>query len=286
MRFSFKSRSGVAGQVRKIVRSQVEKALEEVRGGEDFDRTVHGLRRRCKKLRGLLRLVKPHFEDFAVENRALRDAARLLGGARDARVMIQTLDGLALAGVGREARALLESRADALASSKDQSEELERFAKMFGKLAGRVDRWRLDRRGFELVGDGLEQTYWRFAAGYSKAAETGTAEALHEWRKHVKYHAVHLGLLARAAPNVIGARKALIGSLGDCIGDHHNLAVLDKTLKTQEFAGLSAIESAIATRQRDLAASALGLGRQLAAEKPHALRRRFKAYWSFLPEGS
>ncbi|MDB5769992.1 MAG: hypothetical protein JWM42_366, partial [Burkholderia sp.] len=95
MSFAFKAKNQVLRQVRSIAAEQVDKAVAEAGGPpKDFDATVHQLRRRCKKLRGLLRMVKPHFKNFAAENAAVRDAADLLGGVRDARVMVETLDAL------------------------------------------------------------------------------------------------------------------------------------------------------------------------------------------------
>ena len=64
-------------------------------GGPDED-AVHETRKALKRLRALVRLLEPELgaQAFARENAALRDAGRRLAGARDAEVMVGTLDAL------------------------------------------------------------------------------------------------------------------------------------------------------------------------------------------------
>src|SRR3954447_17854061 len=59
--------------------------------------TVHAVRKDIKKARSLLRLVRPAIPTkvYRRENRRLRDTARGISGARDADVMVETVDKLA-----------------------------------------------------------------------------------------------------------------------------------------------------------------------------------------------
>lgn len=291
MSFAFKTTSGVAGQVRAIALEQVQKALDATEQAADFDETVHSLRRRCKKLRGLLRMVKPHFKDFSAQNAMVRDAADLLGGARDARVMVQTLDAL----VGDEAghpgavqaiaaRQFLVARLEQLSQDVDQSEPLQGFAVIFRKLESSIERWKFDERGFTVIGDGLQQTYREFRKLAAEADSNDNPEALHDWRKHSKYHGHHVALLSKAAPDILETRAKSVDRLGDYLGDHHNLAVLGDTLREAKLDETDALERAVADKQHELWQSAISLGRQLAAEKAPALRQRFSGYWQLLPE--
>ena len=77
---------------RAIAVDQLDEALADLATPEGHGRSVvHEARRRCKKLRGLLRLVRPAFPEFARENAAIRDAAALLSHLRDAEVLRQTV---------------------------------------------------------------------------------------------------------------------------------------------------------------------------------------------------
>lgn len=286
MSYAFKARTGVGHQVRHIVRSQVDKAIAAAKSPGDFDATVHALRRRCKKLRGILRLVQPNFDAYATENAAVRDAAGLLGGARDARVMVETLDALSLP--ADEARDYLVVRADRIARDSAAEAPLDGFIRILSDFQTRVDDWSFDANGFDLVGDGLEKTFRQFRRDFEQALETEAAESMHEWRKHAKYHWFHVSLLERSAPDLLTPREKIFDRLGELLGDHHNLAVLEETLRQSPalLQSNTAIGSAIARRQDELARIAFGLGHQLAAEKPAALRARFEGYWALLPRES
>ena len=77
---------------RAIALDQLDEALSDLDNPDRDGRSVvHEARRRCKKLRGLLRLVRPVFPEFARENAAIRDAAALLSHLRDAEVLHQTV---------------------------------------------------------------------------------------------------------------------------------------------------------------------------------------------------
>lgn len=286
MSFAFKTRHAVGQQVRSIAGEQIDKALDGAKSGDDFDKTVHALRRRCKKIRGLLRLVEPNFEDFKAENSAVRDAADLLGGARDARVMVETLDSLTVAGHTQRARSYLVDRADRSASAFEDKDPLGRFANIFTELGGRAKHWSFDTHGFGLVGEGLEKTYKAFLTDFDLAERNRDAVAMHEWRKRSKHHWYHVTLLVRSAPDLLEPRAKALDHLGEYLGDHHNLAVLQEALTrtSDEIGDSGPILAAIEKQQQELAGKAFALGRQLAAEKPRALHNRFEAYWAFLPK--
>ena len=298
MGFAFTQRSGIEKQVRDIAREQIANALEECREPPDVDfgKLVHGLRRRCKKLRGLLRLVEPRFKRAKLENRAFRDAAAGLSGSRDAAVMIETFEALLDFDRQRDAGARIDhARAATLAAdlkagasgSPEQADAeglIEDFVAVFEAARARADKWELSGRGFDQIGDGLEDTYRSMRNGLEAARAENTAEALHEWRKDTKYHWHHVGLLHATAHDSLKPRKASLDRLGEMLGDHHNLAVLDARLAGQD--DVATVRAVIAERQAMLAADAFDLGGQLAAEKPAMLRERFEQYWSLLPEKS
>ena len=76
---------------RAIAIDQLDETLADLDRPDRAHRSVvHEARRRCKKLRGLLRLVRPGFADFDRENTAIRDAAALLSHLRDSEVMHET----------------------------------------------------------------------------------------------------------------------------------------------------------------------------------------------------
>ena len=60
MSYAFRLDEPVQESIIRIAREQISKAIDEIED-EDLDRhdTVHQVRQRCKKLRGLIRIVRP-----------------------------------------------------------------------------------------------------------------------------------------------------------------------------------------------------------------------------------
>lgn len=291
MSFGFKHRRNVEAQVRAIAGEQIENGLAEAADtSADVGDTVHGLRRRCKKLRGLVRLVGPDLDGADKENAAFRDAAASLAQARDAAVMVDSFAAVLkfdregdeqIARIDAEEIAdLLETRARA--PGQVNAEPFAEFSDIFGEAAERVRKWKVDGRGFDALGDGFERIYKRLRQGLEVVEDEASPDNLHEWRKSVKYHGHHVSLLKRTAPQLLKARLAALTELGDLLGAHHDLAVLSQAL--EDVASAGAVHDVIVRQQDGLVGDAMALGRQLAAEKPGAIRRRFEAYWELLEE--
>ena len=296
MSFAFSQRRHIEQQVRQIAGEQIAKGIKECRGGTDtFDDVVHGLRRRCKRLRGLLRLIEPHFDRFDRENKAFRKAANGLSSTRDAAVMEESWSAVVsfdskhrsnlAPDLARTVTDALKSRSEAAAQT-EPDKLLGAFRELFEAAQDRAQHWQVDGKGFGQLGDGLEKTYRAVRRGLLEAEESQTPEAFHDWRKVVKYHWHHVGLFAPAAPAMLKDRKDALGDLGDLLGDHHNLAVLQETLAEMKAVARGEtddVRGAVAALQQKLGAEAFVLGRQLAAESSSGLRRRFERYWALLP---
>ncbi len=112
-----------------------------------------------------------------------------------------------------------------------------------------------------------------------------TAEALHEWRKRVKYHRHHCDLLRDLWPRPMKARIAELQRLSDILGDDHDLAMLAQGVMTIGVGGGgrgrsdAALLALIERRRAELQKTALPLGRRLFAENTGAFRKRLARYW-------
>jgi CHAD domain-containing protein len=293
MAFHFKRDDpSVQDSVRRIARSQFGSAMEEI-GDSDLDRSeaVHQVRKRCKKLRGLIRLVRPAFEDYAAENAFLRDLARSISHVRDADVRLETYDKVMTAfadQVERPAftsieRQLLARKASAVDGS-DIEERLSDIGHQIATAAERAEDWAIDGDGFELVGDRLMKTYKRARKSLEACHRKPTPERLHEWRKRVKYHWYHTRLLRELWPVQLRCHAEAADALGDMLGDHHDLAVLHALIiKEPETFGrtdtVHAFLGLLEQRQNELTADIFPLGFRLFAETPRAFRKRWQAYW-------
>ncbi len=275
-RWSLQDRSVGDGFVR-MAREQGDKAIAVATDtGESAAKRVHEARRRAKKLRALLRLVRPGFRDYGTENAFIRDAARRLSATRDVKVAADTLVDL-MAWAGREAPMI-----GAALETPDVEERLARYAADMALMIGRSARWKTGKIGLGTLADGLADTYRRGREAMQNIAVHPTDEGFHEWRKHAKYHWNQLGLIEACAEDILPSVHKAVDDLGEQLGLHHDLAMLrDKLTAEPALFGdldIGFVHDAVARRQRELETGIAALGRQVYAETPKALRARFSSY--------
>jgi len=298
MAYRFKRKEPVGEGLARIVREQIDRALAEIDSAEGYHdlsraEVVHQVRKRCKKIRGAVRLCRPAFkETYRKTNTWFRDTARLLSGVRDADAMLEAFDALMErfedevdAQRFAEVRSLLERwRSD---TAQDESELEPRIAEFRRRIVDARDElpsWSLDEEGFDAIAGGLQKTYGRGREAMKTAREDTTTEALHEWRKRVKYHWYHCRLLHDIWQDHMGQRCDAMSELSDLLGDDHDLAVLRQTIvecggPVAAHDGLDSFIELLDSRRMELQRDAFALGRLTYAEKPKQIRRRFKRYW-------
>ena len=223
--------STIQDGIRQLAVELIDDAIDCADGKcRDVHETVHSLRKSCKKLRGLIRLVRPVFDDYQAENAAFRDAARDFSYSRDCGVLIETYDGLLesyqeqvdrtkFAPIRRHLTVLQKQ----LAQGNDISERLGEFRKAMAKARNRARGWRIAEDGIEALERGIRKSYKGAQRAMDEAAQEPTADVVHEWRKRVKDHWYHTRLLCAIWPRPMRARSAVADELGDMLGKHHDL---------------------------------------------------------------
>ncbi|WP_188129584.1 CHAD domain-containing protein [Roseivivax sediminis] len=233
------SEPDLAQGLRRVAADQLDRALASLGAeGADPHEAVHDARKRCKKLRGLLRLFRGALPDYDTENAALRDAARHLSDLRDKTAMIECYDrlmdrygetlnrsafGPLRAGMTRDRNAATEAG--------DLSDRMTAMAEALRLVRGRVDGWELTDEGFPAIRKGLLKTYGRARDAMAEAQATRDPELMHEWRKRVKYHWYHMRLLSDAQSEPLAARETAADQLSDLLGEHHDLVELAPRLE-------------------------------------------------------
>ena len=280
--------------VRRLARRQLDGALAALAepGDLGLEGTVHDVRKRCKKVRGLIRLVRPGLGDeYRRANAGVRDAARELSPLRDAHAMLGTLDDLIAAthadrlpgdGLNRVREGLV-LRADE-GGRADAGVPLERAAERLARVRRRVQRWTPDD-DVAIVLAGLTDNQRRGQRAFRRVLHHPTDEALHDWRKRAKYGWHHITLLHAVAPSALGPRGKRLKDLSDALGDDHDLAVLGATIlaTSGDFGGRGASDQAVAVIdvvRADLQDRCARLGARLYAEAPPAYGRRVGRYWA------
>jgi CHAD domain-containing protein len=284
--------------LQRMALGQIDIAIEQLEGTSTAGPTaaaksVHETRKALKRLRALLRLLRHELGDdaFAREDAAVRDIARSLSGARDAEVMLATLDALIrrhprkLArhkGVRKLRRELADEQRRMTARTLGDSATRARVIADLGALRSRVSRWSLPGgAGTKLVQLGLRGLYAQGRRRFrdAKRRKGRDIQSMHRWRKRVKDLRYVAEMLARdSRPK--GKRRATdarlrrlakrADSLGETLGEDHDLAVLAERVRKgpKRRGARKTLLKLIARRRRELRKAALRDGKRLYRRSP------------------
>jgi CHAD domain-containing protein len=266
--------------------------------------TIHETRKALKRLRALLRLLERELGsiEIARESDILRNTAQRLSGARDAEVMLATLDALIARHprkLGRRRgvrqlrkRLLAEQKHSQRATLGDPATRAAVLTELYA-FRGRVSTWQLaPRPGIALVEHDLTGIYKQGRKRHLRVlrGKGDRTVVLHQWRKRVKDLRYAAEMLQRRDARKRRpsdqrlrelARRA--DTLGELLGEDHDLAVLAQRLRTGKHthprAGdarawrtkpstRKALLKAIAKRRRQLQKRALRDGARLYRHPP------------------
>lgn len=278
-------------EARRILIEQIERAEKRLRSGEDRATAVHEARKHFKRVRALLRLLRPAIgkEAFARENADFRETALLLAGARDAHVL-----GLTLARLETEhtldpkrhtagTRRAIAELPDVLDAAPD-SAPIRGALRRLEAARARMSALKIDAKDFAVAAAGLKRCYREALDARAAALADGSDEAYHEWRKRVQQHWRQMGLLAKAWPDYFNARIHAAKRLATKLGDDHDLAVLIAFIQRQPAGAIGAAERRKLVKLARKSQAALRQSSTLDAERlfadsPKGLTRRVEAYW-------
>ncbi len=291
MPFRFKLTEPFEEGCRRIAREQIERAQCQLKAPGDPVAAVHETRKSLKRLRALLRLVRPALgeQTYREENAQLRSIGGSLSGTRDRHVMLETIlkleaaSSLARKGLGQAVREALHLTNGAQDPSVDTA-AMKQAQSRLTESKKRLAKLQLSGHGFEIVGPGLEASYRKARRAFHGAYTERTDEAFHEWRKGTQQHWRHMALLTQAWPGCLSARVTEARALSQILGDDHDLALLVAFARAQtadqiKSEQVTAIEKLARQRQAVLRDLAQPKGLRLFAEGPKSLHRRIAAYW-------
>jgi len=292
MPFYIKRKESVSKAIRRLGRERVEDALECLKECTQGD-AIHCARKDIKKIRATLSLVCDEIgsKDFRRITKPLRQAAKHLAAPRDAHVRMKTLTNIKLHFKGQLAPGALRHIRVQLRKAVDN--EMKQFVK--AKTAKAVEQrmrnvakvfecLEIKRKGWKALRAGVKKAYTDARRTYQVALEESSPENLHEWRKRAKDLWYQVRLLRCIWPEQMEAIAGELETLGEQLGDGHDLAMLRESVEEQragknESRELKTLYGLIAERQSELRAAALALGARFFAEKPSALCNRLAGYW-------
>lgn len=294
MAYRFQAGEAVPQAVGRIVSGEIDSAVGGLASPSPSQRdgAIHETRKSLKKIRGLLRLLRPRLgSTFRQENKRLRRIGRNLSPLRDAAALLELVEHLlqehpaALPAKSAAAlrRGLARDKAD-LEHEFSASHVVESTSRALTAAGKRSRQWSVDKKGFPALAPGLELTYRAGRKALRVARQHDDPEHYHQLRKRVKDHWYHVRLLGGISRETMHRREASLRELETALGDDHNLAVLDDKLRQtpQRYGGMAALApflSLVAQKQAKLRKNSLALAQRLYRQKPRAFTTRMAALW-------
>src|SRR4051812_47720035 len=150
--------------------------------------SLHEARKALKKARAALRLLRDGLDEAAyrAENAALRDAGRHLAPLRDPKSALAALDALRERYPGKTRLLALGKLRRSLEGRPERALPMQP-AGLLRRSLERAEKADFARFGTEPLERGLRRIYRHGHKAFAEAQSAGSTEALHEWRKQVKY---------------------------------------------------------------------------------------------------
>jgi len=254
------------------------------------DTNIHEMRKTCKKLRALLVMLRPAIAADVLRalDRNIRDLARQLGGLRDNKVILDTLDA-----VGQHFASLL--RAETLAPVHEALSEamrrdngtpgaaldiaaLQALLAEIMAMARDLDYGQISR---QTLLAGIANCYRRGRRALARMEASPVTEHGHALRRQAKYQYYQLQLLEPWNDTVLKPLASGFHRLEETLGRDHDLALLESMLarRPQLCQGRVRREllfALIESRRITLMSHALRLARELYHAKPGRYLRRLE----------
>jgi CHAD domain-containing protein len=289
--FRLETGQAVSSEIRRIVLQQLDRATSELTaiGDPESDQAIHDARRRVKKIRAIIRLVRPVLDKAHRADPELRRVSKLLAPVADGQGVIDTLNLM----VKRYRRELPKKMAVAIRNGLiDRSRQIDSKASKDGVLEQaqttlraerqRVKQWRLRAEGFRALAPGLKNSVRRARGSMMTAWLDPTAQNHHTWRRHVKNHWFHVRLLSARCGYRLQPYQRQLEALDGILGEYHNLVLLHEVLVSDSTLAKNEIARCLRIVQRyqaELRRQSQLLGIRVYSEKPRRFVRRVRELW-------
>ncbi|HEY4233777.1 MAG TPA: CHAD domain-containing protein [Lacipirellulaceae bacterium] len=295
MSFALRDDESVRKGVKRTVRKEFKDALDLLTYSENesVDERVHSVRKSFKRVRAIVRLVRYSLEDseYRFENEIFRDASRPHSEIRDAKIWLETLDKLRKSSDGHPklafrtaSRFLVEQQKQLRKKVLKDQHGLERTSDVLKAAIQRVNDWDGISNKWQELALGIGQVYRQGRKAAKQVKLDPSVANLHEWRKQIKYLRHQLELLTPIEPTIVGTLAGHAESVGDLLGEDHDLAVLREKLSA-EVAGeriarhMTVLGPLIDDERQSIQVEAIPKGKMLFRDNPKKFVNRLKNFW-------
>jgi hypothetical protein len=272
-----------AAAVVRLIGDDLRGARADLDDGVPRDERIHRVRQRLKRVRTLLRVLKPEFGERAIAaRRGVAATARLLATARDADVAAASARVMAATTADRDDdigfdRVVRDLDREAAAAHRERT-PLGEVKRRLASVAATVEAFGDDFDGTRLFDAALRRTYQRGRRAMQQAETSLATPDLHRWRMEVKklWHLVQVG--RRRLPRRSRHLASRLDRLGELLGLDHDHAVLAEKLALSPAGDPALMQqlSAIAERRRALEGEAFTVGARVYRRNARRFARRMR----------
>jgi CHAD domain-containing protein len=235
--YVLKNRESPGEDIRRIINEQIDKALFYLNEGinENFDESVHEIRKCIKRIRAALRLIRDAAgrRNYRRENYYFRDINRNLSEIRTIAVMTETLNKLGGEGVNggygnltNHFSVLKEKIIYRLCVRENRLLSVREMLNSGKVRLGRITAG----NSIDILFAGFVRVYRQCLKCMTAAREEPGAASLHEWRKKVKYMYYQMQILNPLLPDDFLVYESQLDKLSEYLGTDHDLAELECSL--------------------------------------------------------
>ncbi len=293
MSFQLEQKGLLEQEINDVLNEQKNSILHELENTEDIHESIHEIRKSCKRMRAVFRLVRFAIgeEAYRARNIFIRNFSRELSELRDATALMETLEKLGNA-------PFIASRPIYLTPLIHRLETV-REAKM--------QAWRLEGKSFDQLRDVIEKNqdlirfmpfepvfhnhlaasmakvYGRAYRAFQEVLIIPHEDMVHKWRKRAKYLQFHFQLLKRTWEPIFSSYYTELSKCSSMLGYFHDLDVLMEEMQQGNLQNIDKeteehLYLACDLSQLELLHDIIPLGKLLFAEQPKAFERRMEIY--------
>ncbi len=284
-------------EARRVAEELIDHSITYLTTFPDPHKAIHETRKSCKRMRALLRLFRDTLgtSTYRTADAYYRDLSRTLSPLRDAAARLECLEKLQHHTDKTMSKTLAQKIRKKLTNELEEAGHQSISVNQLHVQAGQQLMLRrkemilwttIEVEGppsFDLMAKGMRRVYKSAFRAFHHVYSSPSIEAFHEWRKQVKYLRYQMELITQAWPEMLTVQATSFALLGEYLGDHHDLAVLEEVFVTND-SPLTALQqtklkSLIAQRHSELEQDSYNLGMRLFTERPAIFCRRIAGVW-------
>lgn len=235
--FILKNKKSADEDIKRILDDQLNIAISHLENelDNDFDGSIHEVRKCIKRTRAVLRLIRDDIgkDLYRKENIFFRDINRNMSELRSISVVIETLIKLN-SDESQDYKPLIdhftELKEKIIIKLCMEENRLEKVVELLRKGKESMERIIIKNRDYEILFLGFLRVFNQCLRSMAIAKNELSTGNLHEWRKGVKYLYYQFQVLEPVLHTELLTYIPKLDKLADYLGDDHDLAELGSTL--------------------------------------------------------